>query len=332
MKPIIHRMGKYKMFKQARSHLTSSFSFLDTLDCYIGTQEWMIQEVEDFTNNEERLIAALVCQNIREPLTYEVHYLRILYVLSGEMELYIDNKKRTYVAGCLIMANEWTKMEYSQLSDEMEVVSFLFKKEYFDANLLSALMKDSLMTRFFIDSIKATSRKSSYFVYQFEPNQDVHFLALLLLKQVVKMEYKHNEITKSAFLLFITEIAMNSNQALSLEDSELTPDLLIHQIMVDIESEYKSITLSSLAQKYHFHPNYLSPFIKKETGRTFSYLVQQVKMKCATQYLVETEISVQQIAEEIGYTDKTYFFQLFKKEFGMTPKQYRNQHKIKQSL
>ena len=318
------------MFKKARSHIDSSFAFLDTLDCYIGTQEWMIQEVEDFTNNEDRLIAALVCQNIREPLTYEVHYLRILYVLSGEMELYIDHKKRNYVAGCLIMANEWTKMEYSQISDEMEVISFLFKKEYFDAYLLNTLMKDSLMTRFFIDNIKSTSNKSSYFVFQFEPNQDVHFLALLLLKQVVKMEYKHNEITKSAFLLFITEIAMNSDQALSLEDSELTPDLLIHQIMVDIESEYKTVTLSSLAQKYHFHPNYLSPLIKKETGRTFSHLLQQVKMKCATTFLVETEISVQQIAEEVGYTDKTYFFELFKREFGMTPKQYRNQHKIKQ--
>ena len=166
------------MFEQAKAHMSGAFDFLDTLDCYIGEETWMVQEIESFGNNSERQIAALVCQNIKQPLTYDARYIRILYALSGEMELHIDNKVLKYSAGCLIMANEWTKTNYLQTSGNMEVVSFLLKKEYFTDDLLSQLADDSLMYRFFVENVKSDTEKSNFFVFQFEPNQDIHFFVL----------------------------------------------------------------------------------------------------------------------------------------------------------
>lgn len=283
----------------------------------------MVREVENFQNNPDRKIAALVCQNMKEPLTYAAPYIRILYALSGDMELHIDNKIIPYTAGCLIMANEWTKIEYLQTSGEMEMVNFLFKKEYFTDAVLNQLTEDSLVYRFFLENAKSNIKKSSFFVFQFEPNQDIHFFAMLLLKQTVKMQYKHNRITKSAFALLATEINALAEDHLQLKDSSLSSSILIYEIQSDIEHNYRDITLIDLAEKYAFHPNYLSGVIKEETGSTFSELVQKRRLKSACSLLKQTDLTVQEIIEEIGYSDKTHFYNLFKKEFGITPKQYR---------
>ncbi|HIU77096.1 MAG TPA: helix-turn-helix transcriptional regulator [Candidatus Pelethocola excrementipullorum] len=320
------------MFEQARAHLDGVFDFLDTLDCYIGNQSWMELEIKDFAENDQRQIAALVSQNISEKLTYRAPFIRIIYVLSGALELQIDNKTLHYSAGCLIMANEWTKVEYRQYSPdeqkaEAEVVSFLFKKEYFTENVLNQLVEDSLMYRFFVENVKSSTKKSNFFVFEFEPNQDIHFYAMLLLKQVVKMRYKDNKITKSAFNLLVSEIGSLSEEYLKLKDSTLSSSILIHQIISDIEEGYQDTSLKDLADKYYFHPNYLSSFIKEETGKTFSELMIECRLKSACMYLKQTKLSVQEIIEEIGYTDKSYFYTIFKKEFGITPREYRRRYK-----
>lgn len=319
------------MFEQARAHMDGVFDFLDSLDCYINDQSWMEREIEEFKKNDDRLIAALVGQNISEQSSYKAPFIRIIYVLSGALELQIDNKTLHYSSGCLIMANEWTRVEYRQYSpgeeeSEAEVVNFLFKKEYFTENVLNQLVEDPLMYRFFVENVKSSTKKSNYFVFKFQPNQDIHFYAMLLLKQVVKMRYKHNNITKGAFHLLVSEIGSLSEKYLKLKDSSLSSNILIYQIVSDIEEHFQDITLNDLAEKYYFHPNYLSGLIKEETGKTFSELMIACRLKSACRYLKQTKLSVQEIIEEVGYTDKSYFYTIFKKEYGITPMEYRRRY------
>ena len=56
------KIGK-KMYKVSREQFTHFWDFLKTLDCYIKSESGMIEELEEFANNPNREIAALVCQN-----------------------------------------------------------------------------------------------------------------------------------------------------------------------------------------------------------------------------------------------------------------------------
>lgn len=311
------------MFEQARIYASGSFGFLDGLDCYINTEFWMKQEIKEFEENPQRNIAALVCQNINQMLTYQAPYIRILYALSGDMELHINNEILNYSTGCLILANQWTEIKYAQTSGEMEVVSFLFKKDYFTEDLLAQMADDELLYHFFLENLTSNTPKSNFFVFQFLPEQDVHFFSLVLLKQVVKMNYKHNRIIRGAFLTLVNEINHLSGNHLMLKESTFSSELLTHSILADIRRSYKTVTLKSLASKYYFHPNYLSTFIREETGQTFSGWVQHHRLSNAKKYLEKTNMPIQQIIETVGYSDKAHFFRIFKREFGQTPNQYR---------
>ena len=75
------------MYKVSREQFTHFWDFLKTLDCYIKSESGMIEELEEFANNPNREIAALVCQNTSGLLTYSAPYIRIIYVLSGKISL-----------------------------------------------------------------------------------------------------------------------------------------------------------------------------------------------------------------------------------------------------
>lgn len=99
----------------------------------------------------------------------------------------------------------------------------------------------------------------------------------------------------------------------------------IKSILIEIAQNYdQNITLTDLAQKYHFSESYISRKIKKETGYSFVDILNGIRLMCAANLLKQGEkISV--VCEKTGFKDQHYFSQLFKKIFGCTPSNYRNE-------
>jgi len=85
----------------------------------------------------------------------------------------------------------------------------------------------------------------------------------------------------------------------------------------------KKITLEEVADMLHINSSYFSRLFKKETGHNFIQYVTLAKMDRAKELLAKTNISVEDVAERLGYDNKSYFTKLFKKYTGDTPGRYR---------
>lgn len=101
----------------------------------------------------------------------------------------------------------------------------------------------------------------------------------------------------------------------------------IGQVKQLIEQGYKQeIHLSQLAKKVYLTPSYLSKRFKTEMNKTITDYIIEVRMKKAKELLRERlDLKVYEVAELVGYPDPVYFNKLFKKEVGMTPREYREQ-------
>ena len=84
-----------------------------------------------------------------------------------------------------------------------------------------------------------------------------------------------------------------------------------------------NLTLHSLAEHQGVSPGYLSTVFKKETGRTVTAYIREKRMRHARHLLGTTNLQIQTVAMYCGILDVHFFSKLFKKETGMTPKQYR---------
>ena len=97
----------------------------------------------------------------------------------------------------------------------------------------------------------------------------------------------------------------------------------IVDILDFLEANYLTVTLQSTADHFGFHPNYLSAFIKKETGHTFKELVILQKMCQACFYLTNTDFPIYEIAQKVGYDNLGFFYRKFTELNHMTPQVFR---------
>jgi len=94
-----------------------------------------------------------------------------------------------------------------------------------------------------------------------------------------------------------------------------------------VEANYSfELTLSSLAVMFHLNETYLSGLFKQNAGMTFSDYVTKLRMTKAEELLSEKELKLTDIATLVGYSSSSYFSTSFKKYYGTSPKEYREQH------
>lgn len=101
---------------------------------------------------------------------------------------------------------------------------------------------------------------------------------------------------------------------------------ILKQIVTYIETDFtKDLSLQTVARLFNLHPNYVSQLFQKKLQTTFTKLLTSVRLEQACKLLRVTNLSINEIAEQIGYSDYFYFAKVFKKKFGVTPTQYRNE-------
>ena len=102
-------------------------------------------------------------------------------------------------------------------------------------------------------------------------------------------------------------------------------DLIIEDIRHYIGEHLDEVTRSSISEVFYLSPNYLSKLFRKEMGVSLSEYIQGQRMARAKRLLLQTELSISQIAAETGYPSFAHFSKQFKKFVGMTPGEYRRQ-------
>lgn len=86
------------------------------------------------------------------------------------------------------------------------------------------------------------------------------------------------------------------------------------------------VSLQTLASHIGMHPVYLSKVFKIETGEGLKDYLLRVRMERAIHLLTSSDMKVYEIANQVGYLNPASFIKTFKKEYGVTPQEYREQH------
>lgn len=94
----------------------------------------------------------------------------------------------------------------------------------------------------------------------------------------------------------------------------------------------ENITLNSVAEREYLSASYLSHFFEKNMGISFFNFLTGIRMNHAVNDLLNTSLTIEQIAANNGFANSRYFVSCFKKEYGMLPKQYQKEHKKETTL
>lgn len=86
---------------------------------------------------------------------------------------------------------------------------------------------------------------------------------------------------------------------------------------------YEPVTLTALGRQLHYSVPYLSQTFRKAFGISFMEYLQQIRVGQSCRLLTDTNQSISEIAEAVGYGDVRFFNRVFRRRMQMTPRDYR---------
>ncbi|MNO41677.1 HTH-type transcriptional regulator YesS [compost metagenome] len=102
---------------------------------------------------------------------------------------------------------------------------------------------------------------------------------------------------------------------------------LIGQLVDYLDAHYfEDVSLIDAATRFHLDPSYLSKLFKSVTSENFIEYVTRKRIEKACELLRSSERKISDISELVGYENQRYFSQVFKKNTGQTPSEYRDAH------
>ncbi|MGB8452895.1 MAG: 2-isopropylmalate synthase [Anaerocolumna sp.] len=123
----------------------------------------------------------------------------------------------------------------------------------------------------------------------------------------------------------IAALSSAVNGLVEVQGIPVRKDDRIIEIMNYVQNHYKTVTLEDLSAKFYLSKPYLSKYIKDSTGETFGDIVKGIRINKAKTLLKNNGMTVDAIADTVGYQNVEHFNRLFKKAYDMTPVQFRNQ-------
>ena len=257
--------------------------------------------------------------NIRE---YPIHWhnsIEIIYVLKGSIFVNIDTDSFEILEKELEIINmDEAHRIYSNEDNKVlifQIDPYFFEKYYKDINNV-----------FFYTNTSDTGAQEGE-----EYNNLRNFLAKLLCESIQKID-DYDKETESILVDLLYHL-INNFHYLTYEKEELkekTEQLArYHRISKYIFNNYDSnITLQDIAKKEFLSPHYLSHEIKYATGYSFTDLVNLTRVEESVKLLLDSDLSISDISDEVGFSHVRYLNKNFKHYYDCTPLQFRKKNKL----
>ncbi len=91
-----------------------------------------------------------------------------------------------------------------------------------------------------------------------------------------------------------------------------------------IQNYMESLTLIDISTHLGLNKCYFCNLFKKETGKTYSQFLNEVRIEKSKNLLIKSNLSTLEVALSVGYNNQNYFTIAFKKITGTTPLKYKN--------
>lgn len=273
----------------------------------------------------------------KRPL-HQHNFLEIMYVLEGRLIQHIEEHTYEYDAGeCCILNNHMKHCEefstdfkavFLMLSDDF--LRFLMRMDLVPEQTGGLRRRKSPILSFASEMLEKNAQLNKTYL-DFIPNKSMQTQCQAAEELFCHLLQETKEAKPGAYLMAAGLVnrffaVLEDRESYEMRQAILKDSrdkILFAEVTRIMESCGGHITRSELEKMTNYSGDYLNWIIKKHTGKTLTEYGQTFCMGRAVKLLMETNLTVSAIIRELGFTNRSYFYQLFEQQFGMTPKMYR---------
>lgn len=254
------------------------------------------------------------------------YFFEITYVLKGSCTLIFEGATATLSAGDLCIVSPGSGHSLP-LEPGCVALAIVVRRSTFDSLFGNLLTQKDLISLFFRNSLYQPKR-ANYILLKTGSDSMAFFTLQQLFYECYQQDSYSNDCAVSLLNLFLARSLRAASAAVTLHHYEGYDerDFDFTLVLQYIQQNYRTVTLASLAQTFHFSETYLSKLIRKNLNQNFTDVLRNLKMNHAMDYLLHTPMKISEIAEAVGYDSVDHFSRTFRKVYGMPPLEYRKRH------
>ncbi len=246
-----------------------------------------------------------VCAPDKLPVDSSIPLYRLHFIKKGKCHIFVNHKKILLPRNSVFILIPSSDISYSILPEVETEIYWVAYSGYMAETITNSI---------------GLNKQSPFLT--------LHTALKLKLFQQNFYSYPENELARHLVfqknLLEILQTIFSQSEHTNLEKRTQTlqsSDSYIHQTLEIINQNLSNhfISISSVAEQLHLHPNYLSNLFKKALGMSFTTYITQRRIDYALLLIDRGYTKVNEIARAVGFNDPYFFSKTFKKICGVSP-------------
>ena len=284
---------------------------------YENYQEKKVHTEADFPYNT--YLCSIPLDFDRVPVHWH-DYMEIIYIKKGHGYVTVDLKQYK-VSGStivLILPGQLHSIEqYDDLSMEYENI-------FFNINMLFARTEDTSVTEFLRPLLSGKITVPTVFTSVSNHYDDIS-ACIDACDEICKTKPEGYELyIKGKLFEFFYVLSNRCRDDKTTRSMKSLDKMKI--IMKHVENHYmEKISIADIAEVAGFSESHFMRYFKETMGTSFVDYLREYRLTMAARLLLLSDASILSISEEVGFDNLSYFNRAFKKEYGVTPSQYRKQ-------
>ena len=267
--------------------------------------------------------------------THQHDFFELMYVLEGSVEQRIENGCYFYEKGRACLMNRSTR-HFEVVGTHYFVIYLCLSKEYV-RELVDTEQTEGLATgllhNFFTSNLEEQAQYHRDYL-DFLPvgsggkgPAQVEALLESMAQELLLKQTGYTHILRGVLerlFSYLQDDSLYEISQITLGNS--TESLLFNKVTQLMEQNPGKVTRSILAEQLNYSSDYINRVVKKHSGMSISEYDRIIRLKKAKELFANSDQSITSIITSLGFENKTFFYGLFQKKYGMTPMEYRREH------
>lgn len=249
---------------------------------------------------------------------------RFLYVNKGEGVIVVQGKAYTLRPGTLLAILPWEISEVTAVTVPLQYYLLIYHfdtlcqlmKAFYSSNNEPIRLMDSFAENAAVYCNKEQSKKVEELFHELRDEIGVESVQQSLQEKPLSGIYITNHLV-DLIVLFI-RLGVQTQPAPQMQNR--TSEEIFYYIYTHLNNK---ISLKMLSQVFYRSESAISRYIKEMTGLSLTSLCHEMRIYKASHYLLHTDLTLEELAEILGYTDASHISKVFSARIGMKISEYR---------
>ena len=252
-------------------------------------------------------------------------FIEIIYILSGKCTQTLNGTDYNVKHGDMLFINYGSTHSFS-CDESFSYVNICFSPETLGDKIVTSDNAFSLLCLTAFDEMRSDSSSGVISFFGSE-RKEIENILDAMIRENAEKKPSWGRVTENYLNILVTRMLRKTQISLETPNVNNVWEELSEYIDQNLGGE---LTLSSLAGKCFYNPSYFSRMFKEKFGMSLVEYVTRKRLDCSIELLGNSELSIEEICERAGFSDRRSFYYAFSKYVGGTPSEYRNQ-KVKKS-